>query len=164
MSETAQAEEAPAERVFLVVVDESAEMKVALRYACRRARKTGGRVALLYVLEPADYQHWVAVGDLMREERRATAERLLQRLAAKVNIWTGSIPVLFVREGNTIDELIKLVDEEPSISIIVLAASIGPKAPGPLINALASKHIGRLRVPLTIVPGDLTYNDIRKIS
>jgi len=163
MSETDEAAP-PTERVFLVVIDESAEMKVALRYACRRARKTGGRVALLYVLEPADYQHWVAVGDLMREERRAAAERLLQRLAAKVNVWIGSFPVIYVREGNPVEELIKLTEEEPSISILVLGAAVGPKGPGPLISTLAGKHIGRLRVPLTIVPGDLTYKDIRKIS
>ena len=36
------------ERVFLVVVDESPEMRNALRYACRRAKRTGGRVAMLF--------------------------------------------------------------------------------------------------------------------
>ena len=39
-------------RVFLVVVDNTAEMRVALRFACRRARHTSGRVALLHVVEP----------------------------------------------------------------------------------------------------------------
>lgn len=58
------------DRVFLVVADDSAELEVALRYACRRARKTRGRVALLAVVEPGDYQHWMAVGDLMKEEAR----------------------------------------------------------------------------------------------
>ena len=67
-------------RTFLVVVDQSPEMKVALRYACRRAQSTGGRVAMLYVTEPASAE-WLAVGDLMREERRAEAEARLQELA-----------------------------------------------------------------------------------
>src|SRR5262245_56791697 len=62
-------------RVFLVIVDESPELKVALRYACVRAKKTGGRVALLYVIEPADFQEWVGVGELMREEARQEAEQ-----------------------------------------------------------------------------------------
>ncbi len=82
----------PADRIFLVVVDETEEMRVALRFACRRARNTGGRVALLYVIEPADFQHWQAVGDLMREEARSEGEQLLQKLAArvKIHIWKGN--------------------------------------------------------------------------
>ena len=70
-------------RVFLVVVDETEEMELALRFACGRAANTGGRVALLHVLEPNDFQNWMAVGDLMRHESRAEAEKLLQRYAAK---------------------------------------------------------------------------------
>ena len=61
------------QRVFLVVVDDSPEMQVALRYAALRARSTGGRVALLYVIEPSDLQQWMAVESLMREERREEA-------------------------------------------------------------------------------------------
>ena len=58
------------ERVFLVVVDESPEMPNALRYACRRAKRTGGRVAMLYVLPPPEGQQWGSVVDLMRQEAR----------------------------------------------------------------------------------------------
>ena len=115
------------DRVFLVVADDSAELEVALRYACRRARKTRGRVALLAVLEPGDYQHWMAVGDLMKEEARQAAEQMLQKLAERVNEWTGTMPVLYVREGVRGDELLKLIEEEPSISILVLGANPGPK-------------------------------------
>jgi len=65
---------ATSNRTFLVVVDDSDEMTKALRYACRRAQHTGGRVALLSVIEPAEFQHWMAVGDLMKEEARDEAE------------------------------------------------------------------------------------------
>jgi nucleotide-binding universal stress UspA family protein len=160
---TADASPAP-ERVFLVVVDDSAELEVALRYACRRARKTGGRVALLAVLEPGDFQHWAAVSDLMAEEARAAAEQMLQKLAEKVNEWTGTMPVLYVREGSRSDELLKLIEEEPSISILVLGANPGPKGPGPLVSMLTGRMVGRLRVPITIVPGNLSLEDVDKVS
>ena len=75
---------APPERVFLVVVDESEELKVALRYAARRVQHTGGRVALLFVIEPSDLQQWAAVETLMREEQREQAEALLHKLSAEV--------------------------------------------------------------------------------
>ena len=167
MSEAADQTPAPAEisdRVFLVVVDETEEMKVALRFACLRARRTGGRVALLYVIEPAEFQHWMAVGDLMREEARSEGEQLLQRLAAQVNELVGTIPVLYVREGKVRDELFKLLDEEPRISVLVLGANTGSRGPGPLVSALTGKMIGKLRVPVTVVPGNLDDEEIDMIS
>ena len=167
MGETADKTQAPrdsSDRVFLVVVDETEEMEVALRFACRRARHTGGRVALLYVIEPAEFQHWMAVEDLMREEARSEGEQLLQKLAAQVNELVGSIPILYVREGKVRDELFKLLDEEPRVSILVLGANPGSRGPGPLVSALTGKMIGKLRVPVTVVPGNLGDEEIDMIS
>ncbi len=167
MSEAADETPAPADtsdRVFLVVVDETEEMKVALRFACQRARRTGGRVALLYVIEPAEFQHWMAVEDLMREEARSEGEQLLQRLAAQVNELVGTIPVLYVREGEVRDELFKLLDEEPRISILVLGANTGSRGPGPLVSALTGNMIGKLRIPITVVPGNLADDEIDSVS
>ena len=156
--------EPASDRVFLVVVDETEEMKVALRFACGRAHNTGGRVALLYVIEPSEFQHWMAVEDLMREEARSEGEQLLQNLAAEVNDLVGAIPVLYVREGKVRDELLKLLDEEPSISVLVLGANTGTRGPGPLVSALTGKMIGKLRVPVTIVPGNLSDATIESLS
>lgn len=151
------------QRIFLVVVDPSPELKVALRFACRRAKATNGRVAMLYVTEPADSE-WQAVGDLMREERRQEAEARMQELAAQVQELSGLMPMLYVREGTVRDELLKLLDEEPGISVLVLAADVGPKGPGPLCTALAGKYMGQLHVPLTIVPGSLSDDEIDAIT
>lgn len=159
-----QSQMAASGRVFLVVVDDSPEMEIALSFACRRARHSGGRVALLYVIEPSEFQNWLAVGDLMRDEARNQAEQLMQRLAAQATELCGSMPVLYLREGNRRDELLKLIDEEPSISILVLGASTGAGGPGPLVQALTGKFVGRLRVPLTVVPGNLSDDDIKAIA
>lgn len=155
---------ARSKRIFLVVVDESEEMQHALRFACRRAKNTDGRVALLHVIEPSDFQHWMAVGDLMREEARTEAEQLLQKLAAGVHEMAGSMPVLYVREGDCRDELFKLLDEEPQVSILVLGAKTGSGGPGPLVAALTGKFLGKLRVPITLVPDNLDNETIDSIS
>ncbi|MFC4351952.1 universal stress protein [Fodinicurvata halophila] len=152
------------ERVMLVVVDESEELEVALRYACRRARHTGGRVALLYVLERSEFQTWLGVGELLAQEARSEAEQLLQRAAKRVTEMAGSMPILYLREGVTNDVLFKLLDEEDSISILVLGANTGPGGPGPLVSSLTGKFVGRLRVPVTIVPDRLTEEHIDAIS
>ena len=151
-------------RVFLVVVDDSEEMQAALRYACARARHTGGRVALLRVVEPAEFQHFATIGNLMQAEAREEAEELLDRLAAEVNELSGQVPVLYVREGTPRDALLKLIDEDAQISILVLAADTGPRGPGPLVSALTGKFVGRLRVPVTIVPGHLSAEQIAAIT
>lgn len=152
------------ERIFLIVVDDSDEMRVALRYAARRAQHTGGRVALLYVIEPTELQQWMAVETLMREEQREQAEALLQKLSAQVLEMAGTMPILYIREGRRRDELLGLLDEEPGVSILVLAASASSEGPGPLITALAGKFNSRLRIPMTIVPGNLTNEQIDALS
>src|SRR4030088_3288867 len=152
------------ERVFLVVVDDSDELNLALREAARRAQHTGGRVALLFVIETSDLQQWAAVETLMREEQREQAEALLQRLSAEVAEMAGSMPVIFIREGRRRDELLALIEEEPSISILVLAASTGAEGPGPLITALTGKALTKLRVPITIVPGSLTEQQLDALT
>src|SRR3546814_9951733 len=101
MSETAH-DDAPAHpRVFLVVVDDSEEMRVALRFAGQRARHTDGRVALFRAIEPVEFQHWMGVGELMREEARQEAEGLMERMSQQVVDMTGSIPIIYLREGTT---------------------------------------------------------------
>ena len=156
--------ETVAPRVFLVVVDESPEMPVALYYASRRAQRTGGRVALLRVI-PREESHGLAsVEALMREEAQHEAEQLLQRLAKTVVDEIGALPILYVKEGSPRDELMELVANDPSISILVLAAGTGPEGPGPLISFLASKGMSKLRIPVTIVPGNLTHEQIDAIS
>ncbi len=152
------------QRTFLVVVDDSDELHVALRYACRRARHTGGRVALLRVIAPAEFQHFAAIGQLMSDEARADAEALLQRVGGEVQHLAGEMPVLYVREGDPADELVALIDQELSISILVLAAGTGADGPGPLIAALMGGAISQLRVPLTIIPGHMTDRLIDPLS
>jgi nucleotide-binding universal stress UspA family protein len=160
----AAAEATSPPRVFLVVVDETEEMRNALRYACRRARHTSGRVALLYVVESADFQHWLGVGRVMEEEARAQAEQRMQVLAAEVFAQIGSMPVIHIREGQRADQLVALLQEDPTISLLVMATASGSGNPGPLVTFLLS-HLGRrVRIPVTLVPGELSVEEIDALS
>jgi nucleotide-binding universal stress UspA family protein len=154
----------PAQRIFLVVVDETKEMHVALRYAALRARHTGGRVALLCVIEPGELGLSSTVEDLQRQEARVAAEQLLATLSAEVKEISGSLPVVYIREGRRGDSLLALIMEEPSISVLVLAAGTGAEGPGPLITALVGKMAGAIRVPITIVPGSLSNAQLAALA
>jgi len=164
MTETAEAAQARRDRVFLVVVDDSAEQSVALRYAALRVRKSGGRVALLRVIEPAGQVEWAGVGAMLAEERREEAERLLSGLAAQVHEITGGIPILLIREGEARDELLALMVEDPRISILVLASATGGSGPGPLIQALTGRYASKLAVPMTIVPGAMSDAELERVT
>ncbi|HEV2189448.1 MAG TPA: universal stress protein [Stellaceae bacterium] len=156
--------EAAQTRVFLVVVDETAEHRLAVHYAARRAAHTGGRLALLHVVEPVEVQHWISVQELAREERREAAEQLMQKLCDEVLPIAGTVPVVYIREGRAQDELVALINEEPSISILVLAAGTSQAGPGPLVSHLTGKAAARLRIPITIVPGGLTLEQIDALT
>lgn len=151
-------------RVFLVVVDETPEQRAALHYAARRAAHTGGRLALLHVIEPGELQHFMAIEELARAERREAAEELLQRLSEEIAPVSGTPPTVYIREGRRGDELLKLINEDRTISILVLAAGTGPEGPGPLVSHLAGKAAARLRIPITIVPGSLTLDQLEQLS
>jgi nucleotide-binding universal stress UspA family protein len=152
------------DRVFLVVIDDTAELQIALRYACRRAWNSGGRVALLHVAEEGEVSPFAGVERLMEEESRQAAEQLMQKMASEVQKLSGSMPVLYFREGSRREQVLRLIEEEPSISILVLGAATTGKGPGPLVAALTGKFVGKMRVPVTIVPGNLTDADIEKIA
>jgi len=142
--------------VFLVVVDDSEEMHQALQFACGRAHSVGGHVALMYCILPTKSGLWAGIGELMREEAREEAEAKMGIHADYVKKLTNSTPILYVREGNISDELLNLIDEEHDISLLVLGADIRAETAGPLITFLMSRGASRCRVPITVVPGNLT--------
>ncbi len=156
--------DAEAPRTFLVVVDRSAEMRAALRYACRRVTHTGGTIALFHAVPQTEFHHFKTIGDLMDHEARTEAERRLQEVAGDVHRQTGKFPELYFRQGDALEELTKVIAEHPAISILVLGAGTGTEGPGPIVSALSGKLAGKINIPVTIVPGDLTVERIDDIS
>ena len=154
-------------RKFLVIADDTPEFSAALRYACARARATNGRITLLRVLEPAVFEHWSGVRDEMERQQRAEAEALLQKLAAQVVETTGQAPEFLVKESGDVRGAIRsVIVEDPEIKILVLAAAVHGRGPGPLVSAICKEgvsHHGR-KLPVTIVPGDLTDGEIAELS
>jgi len=151
-------------RIFLVVVDDSEEMHKALLFASLRAKRTGGKVAMLYVQQPADFQHWLGVGEIMREEAREEGEVLMQELSSEAHRLSDSFPIVYIREGDTAEELFALLEEEKSISVVVLAASPDSQGADPIIASITGKRKSEVRVPFTIVPGNLSDEEVRAIS
>jgi len=151
-------------RKFLVVVDESPECSRALLFAGRRALHTGGAVVLLYVIVPTEFTQWVGVENIMRAEATEQAEAALAKAADFVRDKTMIEPQVVIREGQRSDELVKLIEDDEDIAILVLAASTEKEGPGPLVTALAAKGAGSFPVPITLVPGHLDDDTIAAIA
>lgn len=153
-------------RKFLVVVDDSPERDAAVRYACRRAASTGGRVSLLRTTEKAVFEHWSGVRDEIERQTRAEAEAVLQSLAAQVVQLSGQPPELLIREGDAWTCIRDVTADEPEIKVLILAAAVGRGGPGPLVASLAKGGMswGKRRLAVTIVPGDLTDEELADLA
>ena len=154
-------------RKFLVIADDSPEFDAALRYACRRARTTGGHVALLRVIEPAVFEHWSGVREEIERQERAEAETVLQKLAAQVVEETGDPPeFLIMHAENTKAAVRAVIADDPDIKILILASAAGGRGPGPLVASIAKDGVnwGSRKLPVTVVPGDLTDEEIADLA
>jgi len=149
-------------RKFLVVVDKSPECKVAIRFATRRAQATGGRVSLLCVATPADFQQWRGVEEIMKDEARAEAESLIHEAAKSVNELSGIVSELVIAEGRPAECLIELLKSDRDISILVLASATAKEGPGPLVATVGTAS--HYPIPVTIVPGSLSDADIDALA
>jgi nucleotide-binding universal stress UspA family protein len=151
-------------RKFLVVVDDSPECIRALSFAARRAQHTNGAVVLLFVIEPEAPQSFLGVEDIMRAEAREQAQATLAKFAAKARDLANMDPEMVIREGKRADEIRNLIEQDEDIAVLVLAAGTGSEGPGPLVTAIAARGSGDFPVPITIVPGMLTEEEIDAIA
>jgi nucleotide-binding universal stress UspA family protein len=149
---------------YLVVIDDSAECDRAIYYAARRAARTGAGVIMLRVIETKDRnQQWLGVADIMKAEAHEEANAALDRAAGRANGVAGITPERSIREGETAEEILRLIDEDEDIASLVLAAGISKEGPGPLVTNIG-KSAGEYPIPLSIVPGHLTDEEIDALS
>ncbi|QPH52628.1 universal stress protein [Pontivivens ytuae] len=150
-------------RKFLVVMDDSPECINAMRFAALRACNTEGGVQILAVIQPEEFQHWIGVGDLMRAEAREKIEEKFAFFAEKMKENEGVTPELVIREGETAKEVLDQIKEDREIGVLVLAAGTQGDGPGPLVTQLAGRMAAQMPVPVTVVPGGMTLEQIRSV-
>ena len=154
------------DRYILVIADGTKEMEVALQYACARSKKTNRKIIIATFIEPVDVLTTQGVTEIMQNEAREEAEKRIQHASSIVKESTGITPVIHIREGEIINELKSLIEEEKNINVLVLSASIDEKEknPGPIINSLLTKELTNFRIPIMIVPGNFSKEHISHIT
>ncbi|MBA1155150.1 universal stress protein [Microvirga mediterraneensis] len=149
---------------FMVVVDQTPECARAVHFASRRTARTGASMIMLAVVDPPDNFEWLGVGEAMIEEASEEAQKRLDAAAREARSAAGVEPEQVIRIGNRADEIIKLINEDEDISFLVLAAGSAKDGPGPLVSTLAGKAAASFPVPIVIVPGSLTDEEIDALA
>lgn len=150
-------------RKFLVVLDDSRECLNAMRFAAMRAAHTGGGVQILSIIPPEEFNHWIGVSDIMREEARERIVAHFEVFAKWMRDRQKVDPELVIREGEPVNEILAQVRDDPQIGVLVLGAGSGKGGPGPLITQL-TRNAGSLPVPMTIVPGEMSKERLEAVT
>ncbi|GAB5509627.1 MAG: universal stress protein [Hyphomicrobiales bacterium] len=152
------------QRKFLVVLDDTPECERAVVYAARRAERTGGMLAMAYIVPPSEFQHWLGVEEIMRAEAQAEADATVDRYVGLIRARGINLsPERLVLEGTALEQVTKLIEEDEDIAILVLGSGLDKDGPGPLVTAIASRG-GGFPVPVTIVPGDMDDETVEAIA
>ena len=150
-------------RTYLVVIDDSAEARVALRFAARRATKTEGSVEVLAVVKPQDFVQWGGVQAAIEEEQRLRIEASVAASVGEIMDAAGLKPEIVVREGDPVTVVRAYVGTRQDIAALVLGAAASGK-PGPLVADFTGNDAGKLPCPVMIIPGSLADEQLENLS
>ena len=149
-------------RTYLTVIDDQPEARVALRFAARRATKTGGGVLILALIPPAEFVQWGGVQAAMEEEARLRVEAMVADAVGALTEETGLAPRIVMRHDDPAAAVRALLAEEADVAALVLGAAAGGDGPGPLVTHFAGA--GDLPCPLMIIPGGLSDAALDRLS
>ncbi len=148
----------------LVVIDDTPECDRAVYYAARWAKRSGGGVVMLRVIESDQRnQEWRGVADIMRAEAHEEANTALDRASGRANGLAGITPERVIREGVAAQQILEAIEGDEDISMLVLAASAGAEGPGPIVT-VSAKTAGAFPIPIVVVPGTLSDEDMDGLS
>lgn len=150
-------------RTYLVVIDDSEEARVSLRFAARRAAKTNGQVEVLAVVEPQDFVQWGGVQAAMEEEQRLRIEAKVAASIGEIIDAAGITPSIVVREGEPVQAVRGYIGTREDIAALVLGAAPSGH-PGPLVAHFTGTDAGKLPCPVIIVPGSLDDERLEALS
>jgi nucleotide-binding universal stress UspA family protein len=149
---------------FLVIIDDTQECDRAVYFAARRAGRTGAKLIMLHVIDMQDSnQQWLGVADLMRAEAHETANAQLDSYAVRANNIAGIDVERVIREGDTAEQILDLIEEDEDIALLVLAAGANKEGPGPLVSNLG-KSAATFPIPVAIVPGQLSDEELEAVT
>lgn len=149
-------------RTYLVVIDDSPEATLALRFAARRAARTGGGVIVLAIIPPQDFVAFGGVQATIEAEAREHAEELVATAADAV-VQEGVTPQTLIKSGKPAEVVREVIGASDEIAALVLATAASG-APGPLVAHFTGQDAGTLPCPVMLVPGGIDVARLDALS
>jgi hypothetical protein len=152
-------------RKFLAVSDETEECLSALIFAGMRSKAVGAGLVILRCARVPGLGGWIGLDKDISQDAIDAARVKATQHADAVEARTGVIAELVVVDDEPIDAIRKLIEGDPAIKVLILAAGSGRLGPGPLVSRLAKgKPIANRPIAVTVIPGDLTTKQLDEIG
>ena len=152
-----------AKRTYLVVVDDSPEAAIALRFAARRAAKTDGTIEVLGIVEPQDFVQWGGVEKAIEEEQRLRIEGVVSASVGEILDESGVEAKIVVRQGEAVKTVRDYIGHREEVAALVLGAAPSGN-PGPLVANFCGNDAGKLPCPVMLIPGSLSEDRLEDLS
>lgn len=150
---------------LLVCVSQSEHCLAALKFASLKAKKTDSLIEVLTVIDTTgkDYSLF-SVGEVIQKEKLEKSETYIKDISSKVYEWSGITPIINIKMGYVSDEIANVIENDKTISLVVIGSSPESHSKGKLITYLTEKIYSQLFIPLIIIPNSLTDLQIEKIT
>ena len=147
--------------IFLAVFDGTDECKSAVRYAARRAQLNNANLLIVATVDTAEFTYWLSVNSKMIDNIEKESKEMLKVLSKEIQSYSNVECSYIIEHGSKLDVVKRLIDEDETISLLVLASNKKDKNPGVLVETISGDGYS---IPVVFLPGNLNDDSIDKLS
>ena len=147
--------------IFLAVFDGTDECKSAVRYAARRAQLNNANLLIVATVDTAEFTYWLSVNSKMIDNIEKESKEMLEVLSKDIQSYSNVECSYIIEHGSKLDVVKRLIDEDETISLLVLASNKKDKNPGVLVETISGDGYS---IPVVVLPGNLNDDSIDKLS
>ena len=146
---------------FLAVFDGTDECKSAVRYASRRAQINSADLLIVATIDTLEFTYWLNVNSKMIDNIEKESREMLSDLSKEIHSYSDINCDYIIEHGSKLEVVKKLIDDDQSISLLILASNKKDKKPGILVETISG--IG-YSIPVVVLPGNLNDDSIDKLA
>ena len=147
--------------VFLAVFDGTDECKSAVRYASRRAKLNNASLLIVATVDTAEFSYWLSVNNSFFFFVEKESKDMLNDLSRVIQSYSDVQFDYIIEHGSKLDVVKRLIENDKSISLMILASNVKDKNPGILVETISGAGYA---IPVVVLPGNLNDDSIDKLA
>ena len=151
---------------LLLCIEDSQHSRIALKFAACKAKNLGFTLEMIHVINPSEYNTNTLFGggEKIRDERRVEVEKIMKVFAAEVQKLYTFTPSYIIKEGVLGEEIVKAISSDGNFSMLILGKAAQELKSKDIISQLTSELALKIMIPMIIVPGNLTDQQIEELA